>query len=67
MNKEMNCTLLKKVRCLLSNALLDKLFWTEVLEYVSHLMNRLLARRPITLVLMMINSCSYSTNDLVFN
>ena len=28
---------------------------------------RLLARRPITLVLMMINSCSYSTNDLVFN
>ena len=28
---------------------------------------RLLTRRPITLVLMMINSCSYSTNDLVFN
>ena len=28
---------------------------------------RLLARKPITLVLMMINSCSYSTNDLVFN
>ena len=27
---------------------------------------RLLAQRPITLVLMMINSCSYSTNDLVF-
>ena len=27
---------------------------------------RLLARWPITLVLMMINSCSYSTNDLVF-
>ena len=26
----------------------------------------LLAQRPITLVLMMINSCSYSTNDLVF-
>ena len=26
-----------------------------------------LAQRPITLVLMMINSCSYSTNDLVFN
>ena len=25
-----------------------------------------LARRPITLVLMMINLCSYSTNDLVF-
>ena len=28
---------------------------------------RLLAQWPITLVLMMINSCSYSTNDLVFN
>ena len=28
---------------------------------------RLLAQRPITLVLMMINSYSYSTNDLVFN
>ena len=26
-----------------------------------------LAQRPITLVLMMINSCSYNTNDLVFN
>ena len=26
----------------------------------------LLAQRPITLVLMMINSCSYSTNDLMF-
>jgi len=26
-----------------------------------------LAQRPITLVLMMINSYSYSTNDLVFN
>ena len=25
-----------------------------------------LAQRPITLILMMINSCSYSTNDLVF-
>ena len=28
---------------------------------------KMLAQRPITLVLMMINSCSYSTNDLVFN
>ena len=27
----------------------------------------LLVQRPIALVLMMINSCSYSTNDLVFN
>jgi len=28
--------------------------------------NYMLAQRPITLVLMMINSSSYSTNDLVF-
>ena len=28
---------------------------------------RLLAQSPITLVLMMINSCSYSANNLVFN
>ena len=28
---------------------------------------KVLAQRPITLVLMMINSCSYCTNDLVFN
>ena len=28
-------------------------------------MGRLLAQRSITLILMMINSCSYSTNDLV--
>ena len=28
--------------------------------------HEVLAQRPITLVLMMINSCSYSTNDLVF-
>jgi len=27
----------------------------------------MLAQRPITLVLMIINSCSYNTNDLVFN
>jgi len=31
--------LLKKVRYLLSNAQLDKLFWAEVLVYASHLMN----------------------------
>ena len=30
-------------------------------------MGRLLAQRHITLVLIMINSCSYCTNDLVFN
>ena len=28
-------------------------------------MEQLLAQNPITLVLMMINSCNYSTNDLV--
>ena len=27
---------------------------------------KVLAQRPISLVLIMINSCSYSTNDLVF-
>ena len=30
-------------------------------------MAAVLAQRPITLVLMMSNSCSYSTNDFVFN
>jgi len=35
----MNRSLLKKVRCLLSNAQLDKSFWTEALEYASHFMN----------------------------
>ena len=39
--KEMNHFLLEKVQYLLSNAQLDKLFWAEALEYVSHLMNRL--------------------------
>ena len=28
--------------------------------------DHMLARRPITLILMMIKSCSYSINDLVF-
>jgi len=27
--------------------------------------SKVLAQRPITLILMMINSCNYSTNDLV--
>ena len=39
----------------------DKISWR------AQAVTRVLARRPITLVLMMINSCSYSTNDLVFN
>ena len=43
MAKEMNCALLKKNRCLLSNTQLDKLFWAEPLVYASHLMNRLLS------------------------
>ena len=37
--KEMNCSLLEKLRYLLSNAQLDKLFCAEALEYASHLMN----------------------------
>ena len=41
MVKEMNRSILEKVRCLLSNAQLNKSFWTEALEYASHLMNRL--------------------------
>ncbi|KAH9706494.1 hypothetical protein KPL70_012223 [Citrus sinensis] len=39
--KRMNRTLLEKVRCLLSNAGLDKKFWAEAVSYTSHLANRL--------------------------
>jgi len=39
--KEMNTSLLAKVRYLFSNAQLDKFFWPEALEYASYLMNRL--------------------------
>ena len=39
----------------------------QYLQPVQHKNWLLLAQRPITLVLMMINSCSYSSNDLVFN
>jgi len=39
--KEMNCSLLEKVRYLMSNAQLDKSFWVKGLEYASHLMNLL--------------------------
>ena len=42
----MNHFLLEKVRCLLSNAQLNKSFWIEVLKYASHLMNRL----PLTVM-----------------
>jgi len=41
LTKEMNHSLLEKVRCLLSNAQLDKSFWAEAMEYASHLMDRL--------------------------
>jgi len=46
----------------------------SIKSYINYLLNLgeqvekiMLAQRPITLALMMINSCSYSTNDLVFN
>ena len=41
--KKMNCSLLEKLRYLLSNAKLNKSFQAEALEYASHLMNRLLS------------------------
>ena len=37
--KEINSSLLEKKRCLLSNARLNKSFWSEALVYASHLMN----------------------------
>ena len=40
---------------------------TRCFEQQAQVQRELLAQRPITLVLMMINSCSYSTNDLMFN
>ncbi|KAH9657504.1 hypothetical protein KPL70_023101 [Citrus sinensis] len=39
--ERMNRTLLEKVRCMLSNAGLDKKFWAEAVSYASHLVNRL--------------------------
>ncbi|KAH9751460.1 hypothetical protein KPL71_014309 [Citrus sinensis] len=39
--ERINRTLLEKVRCMLSNASLDKKFWAEAVSYVSHLINRL--------------------------
>ena len=39
--REVNCVLLEKIRYLLSNASLDKLVWSEAIEYASHLLNRL--------------------------
>ncbi|KAH9781794.1 Integrase catalytic domain-containing protein [Citrus sinensis] len=37
--ERMNCTLLENVRCMLSNAGLDKKFWAKVVSYASHLIN----------------------------
>ena len=39
--KEVNRSLLEKIRWLLSNARLDKLFWAEAIVYASHLINGL--------------------------
>jgi len=39
--KEMNCSLLEKVRSLLLSAGLNKSIWSEALIYGSHLLNRL--------------------------
>jgi len=39
--ERMNMTLLKKVRCMLSNARLPKNFWVEALAYICYLVNRL--------------------------
>ncbi|KAH9793742.1 Integrase catalytic domain-containing protein [Citrus sinensis] len=39
--ERMNRILLEKVRCMLSNAGLDKKFWAEAVSYASHLVNRL--------------------------
>ncbi|KAH9779930.1 Integrase catalytic domain-containing protein [Citrus sinensis] len=41
--ERMNHTLLEKVRCILSNAGLDKKFWAEAMSYASHLVNWLLS------------------------
>jgi len=39
--KEINCSLLEKIRCLLSIARIDKLFWAEAIVNASHLINGL--------------------------
>ena len=38
--ERMNCTLLEKVRCMLSQAKLGREFWAEVVTYASHIINR---------------------------
>ena len=37
------------------------------MSFVFFKKGEIVGQRPIALVLMMINSCSYSTNDFVFN
>ena len=39
--ERMNRTLLENVRCMLSNAGLDKKFWAKAVSYASYLVNRL--------------------------
>ena len=39
LDKKINHSLLEKVRCLLSNARLDKSFWAEAIVYASHLIS----------------------------
>ena len=39
--ERMNRTLVEKVRCMLSNAGLDRKFWTEAVTYAQHLINHL--------------------------
>ena len=40
-SERMNRTLVKKVRCMLSNAGLGRKFWAEAVTYAQHLVNRL--------------------------
>jgi len=61
--KKINRSLLEKVQCLLSNARLDKSFWTEMIAYTSHLINRLSSiaiggKTPLKLLTIMIY-CAY--------
>ena len=62
-----NKTLKEMVNSMLVSSRAPQNLWGEALLTTNYILNRVLAQRPITLVLMMINSCSYSTNDLVFN
>ncbi|KAK8934286.1 hypothetical protein KSP39_PZI015019 [Platanthera zijinensis] len=39
--ERMNRTLVEKVRCMLSNSGMDRVFWAEAMDYACHLVNRL--------------------------